>query len=409
MKAVGAPNRGAHGSKSVMKTLHFYLLRQVLATLAMTVFVFTAILLVGDGIKEVLPFIVNGQVSLGTALSSFCLLIPYMLAFSLPIGLLTAALLVFGRFSADQELIAARASGISLVSLVTPVLLLSVVLSGICGWLNCEVAPSCRVAFKAAIREVARAKASSLLLQSGQYVTFRGYTLYASKVEKDGVHLDGMAVWVNDTNGDLAVWFQAPRGSVVFDVTNQQVLLSMEDAYGSMRESRGWVPTVRPGLVTYPVDLKTTEISKSTDVDVSDMTFRQAKEMMEKINTVNKQKIPTTADAKVTSEFLQTMKTFKDEMASRLQVHLHRQISFSFACIGFTLIGIPLGIRAHRRETSFGMAIALILLLIYYSFLILGDAWAIHPERAPHLIMWMPNFLFQIVGGILLWRANQRG
>jgi lipopolysaccharide export system permease protein len=377
-----------------MRTLHIYLTRQMLATLGLTVFVFTLLLLLGNVLKEIIHLLVNRQLTLGVACHSVLLLIPWVLGFSLPIGMLTASLLVFGRFSADQELTAARASGISLISLITPILLLSVAVSGLCAWLNFDIAPACRVAYLRLISQ-ASIRDPGNVLRSGESVQLGEYTILAEK--KDGTNLYDVTVVDFTTNGEK--WAKAPTGDLRSDAANQRIILTLHSAFSWVRNpDNGWFPELNGGDATFPIPLGFGAQSTMT-VGYSDMTFRQLRERLRDLER------PTGVVAKTPKAVQQMI----GDARTPVLVYLHRMVAFSFACIGFTLVGIPLGIRAHRRETSIGVAMSLLLMLVYYSFVVLAQAWVNHPERAPFLIVWLPNFIFQAVGAVLLWRANRGG
>ena len=141
---------------------------------------------------------------------------------------------------------------------------------------------------------------------------------------------------------------------------------------------------------------------------LSDMTFQELR--IELRNIEHKLNAPMPAGTLSNEALRDRMRKFQQEaqdLTTPIKVQIHRQAAFSFACIGFTLVGIPLGIRAHRRETTFGIAIALMLVIVYYSFFILGQSLETEAQYFPYLILWLPNFIFQAIGAVLLWRANR--
>ena len=385
-----------------MKTLHRYLTLQVLASLLLTAAVFTFVLLLGNLLKEILALLVSGQVRPVLILKAVGLLIPFVWVFALPMALLTATLLVFGRFSADQELTAARASGVSLLSLIAPILLLSLLCCGLSAWVNMDLGPRSRVAYNNLLFQI-RAEMVNAQLPEGQFIPLSTNYLFRAEKNNNG-RLEDVMILVMENTTNIDMYVTAPTGTLEIDPTNREMYLHLMQSHSVTRHGA----ILSAGEWTSPNLYPTNQLARREyRAPISDMTFPQLRERLRDNEHALALLSATTASEDSTNNFNGPIRAKLEREISVVRVALHREIAFSFACFGFTLVGIPLGIRVHRRETNVGIAIALGLVLVYYSFVITAGSLASRPELNPYLILWLPNFLFQVVGAVLLWRANK--
>lgn len=382
--------------------MHMYLTREVLASLLMTVLVFTFVLLLANALKEILPFLVSGQVSFPVVTQAIGLLVPWVWVFALPMGMLTATLLIFGRFSADQELTAVRASGISLVALSAPVLMLSLVLCGVSAAINMEVGPRCRVAYTRLWGRI-RAELSSVLLPERQYIKdFPGYIFYVDR--NRGGNLENVLIFTLENGTNETQTVRAPRGTMAVDAARHELTLKLFNAkLITLNGDREFVGASE--VLTLQVPLESQK--KTVEAKIDDMTFPQLSAELRDLE--QRLRLPVSLKQLTREEARARNKEWERRRQDLAPIifQMHRQVAFSFACFGFTLLGIPLGIRVHRRETNVGIAIALVLVAVYYSFILVGQALDSRPEYFPHLLVWAPNFLFQGLGAVMLWKANR--
>jgi lipopolysaccharide export system permease protein len=385
--------------RPVLKTLQIHLLRQVIASLLMSVVVLTFVMLLANALRDVLLLLVGGQVSFGVVARALALLIPWVLVYSLPMGMLMGTLLTFGRFSADQELTAARASGISLLWLAWPILAFSLLLCGVCAAVNLHYGPASRVAHKELLAEVA-VKLVSAALPEGRFVRLSGASaglepdqnitgciVYVGR--NDGSNLTEVLIYVLEHHTNVTTKLRAPRGYYAVNQTNG-LEVTLFQAQALTRLGDRWSPPVSLGEWTSPPFALNPGGGRNSRVKLNDMTFTQLRQELESLRAVVGPRQAAT-----------------DPMQTRVLVQLNQQVAFSFACFGFTLVGIPLGIRVHRRETNIGLVIALGLVVVYYSFILVADHFDTRPELLPQLVLWLPNFLFQGIGAVLLLRANK--
>lgn len=369
-----------------MKIIDRYVGMGVLSTAFFGVVVLSLVLVLGNLFKQLLDVLINRpDVPITTVLAFMALILPFSLTFTIPWGFLTALLLVFGRLSADNELIALKANGVSIPRICIPVFISAAALAGVCFWINIEVAPRAEQKMTKALVEIATSNPSALFRSDDVVDQFPDRRVYVG--EKLGDKLRNLIVFeINDADEPTKVVF-AKEGILTPDNPNKQLLLKFSQARFEQRDDKTPrdVSKARPGIKmdegVFPISLKEFYREYVTGRRLSSYTLPELMKFMAK-----------GADGKMLEA----------------TVELNRRLSASMACVAFALIAVPLGITAHRKETSAGFAISLIVAFTYFFFIIMADTFRSNPAAHPALLIWTPNILFVTLGSFLFWRLTKK-
>lgn len=374
-----------------VKILHRYILTTHLISLGLTLVVFTFVLLLCNIFKDIVVLLANQGVDVLTLGKFFLLLLPYILSFSMPMALMASTLLVMGRLSADNELIAARSCGISLFEVVLPLCGVAAILSFACLYVNSSLAPQTKYLFNKAFIDLAL-KHPVTLLEEGQYIRqFPDMVLFISKRDISTGALEDVRVMMM-SNNEMVQEIYARRGTVASDAQKQTLKIMLYEARVDQRDpadpnniqKRKWDVTV----AEYPIELDATKL-----VDQR----RAVKEVHHH----------TTAELWRQIQELKAQGKDQGTHPTPMLVEIHKRVALALACIAFLLISIPLGIRAHRSEVSIGILMSLVLAVFYYFLIIFAETLKRSPVLYPEFVIWLPNLVFQAIGLFLLWRQHK--
>lgn len=372
------------------QTLYLYISRKLALSFVLTLVVFTFVLFMGNIIRIVDLIVRNIDPLL--IIKYFFYIIPYLLAYSIPMSLLTAVVLMYSKLSADNEITAMRASGIGMWKIFVPGILISLLLTYFCVKLNDDVYAYFHFAQRQLKQEFKVSDPQSLLVPGHDTNEFQGYKININRKE-NGIFRD---VTINEFLEDGRMRFiRADRGELI--VNEETNALSFKLIDGIIEEPDVSDPTKffqgNFGIYTIkfdPIGSDEELVKKRRDLTIKELKVRikERKGRLENAGPAEKNQLK--------------------KSISVIRTAIQERLSYSFACLAFVMIGMPLGIRSHRSEKTIGAAISLGLVSGHYVFVLFAKALNDRPEYYPYLLIWLPNIILIALGIYLTFHIQRQ-
>ena len=377
-----------------MKILERYIIKENLNPFFVSLLIFTSIFVL-DVIVSKLSIMLEKQVPVIMVLKFLYYSLCWIFALTVPMSILIASIMSFGRLSTDNEVIAIKSCGINIFTLMRPFFLLVFLLSMFMIYFNSYVMPENNQKIKKLLFEIVRRKPINNI-SSGVFnkdEDYANYVIYAEGKKNDD--LLGIVIY-NYNAKDVNRIITATHGNIILSGSGNlfiSILYDGEIHEKSKKNVNEYRYTKFKRLIFTSEEMKNMSFSD----DNQELTDREMtiKDLKNKINEIDKQIANVN---KNNHSYLFELESLK----RKFFVEYHKKYALAFACIIFALVGVPFGLMTKNSGIGTAFLVASIIFIFYYAILIYGEILADKNIVSPFIAMWISNFVLGIISLFLI-------
>ena len=414
-----------------MSTLSRYVLKAHIPPAAAGLAIFYFVLSMDFIVDYLNLFIAKGVPGLAV-LEGFLLSLAWMTVMAVPMAVMVAVLTAFGRLAAENEIIAAKASGVNVFSLIAPVLIASVVVALGLFWFGNHMLPAANHRLKVLLVDIHKIRPLATIEPGVLTNLPGGYTILVDRLDPRTSEIFDVRIHRLE-GGEPLQTIVAERGQIASEQGDQYVRIELLD--GEIHEldpndatrfnrllferhviniEQGQATLLRSDSIRRgdremslaelgaQLERRRSEAASAATEVVDGLEGRLASLLDqadgEALDSGPEEAQSERARALRTAESNLRTQTSTERQTRRVAVEYHKKTSIPFACVVFVLLGAPLGIRSRRGGIGIGAGTGILFFLVYYLFLVGGEQLGDRGLVPPFWAMWAPNVLFGIMG-----------
>ena len=313
----------------------------------------------------------------------FFYMIPMFLLMVLPVSCMVSVFLTFSRMSADREIVALKAGGVSLYQLLAAPALFSFVCVGMTFMISLYGIAWGTDQFRSTILHIANTRAK-IVLQPGVFNRdLQGLTLFARKVDPVSGRLQQVIFEDSTHDKKTSITALAPEGEITTDKKNGNLLFHLQNGR-IYRETNGNISILE--FSEYTVRLDISALFSGIKLGAIRPNEMDWKELL---------RLDKTGGAR------------SGGLQRKVQVEIHKRWALPAACLVLGLFALPLACVFEGVKRQTGILLALLFFLVYYTLFSIGMTLGESGVLPPSLGIWSANAFFTVAGSVGIYLAHK--